>query len=200
MGVSIRSGDVLIAVDVQNDFVDGALAVPGAPGILPAVEDCIAQFEAHGLPVLATRDWHPASHCSFRDRGGPWPAHCVQGTHGAAFAGSLQKRREIRLVSKGTDPQRDAYSGFDATRLDAILRDGGARRLFVCGLATDYCVRATVLDALRLGYVVFVITDAIAAVNVKEGDGPRALEEMRRAGACCVRRADIGLAAELAHG
>jgi len=199
MGLPIRKGDVLLVVDAQNDFVDGALAVPGAARILPAIEECVAQFERLGLPVVATRDWHPPSHCSFRERGGSWPAHCVQATRGAALAGSLALRAHLPVVSKGTDPGKDAYSGFDATRLDAMLHELGARRLFVCGLATDYCVRATVLDALRLRYEVFVVNDAIAAVNARDGDGARAIEEMRGAGARFVDRSGIAFA-EAVHG
>ena len=199
MSLPIRGGDVLLVVDAQNDFVDGTLAVPGAARILPVIEGCVELFEQSDLPVVATRDWHPPMHCSFRERGGPWPAHCVQATRGAALAGGLASRTGLPVVSKGMDAGRDAYSGFDGTSLDALLRELGARRLFVCGLATDYCIRATVLDALRLGYEALVVSDAIAAVNAREGDGARAIAQMRGAGARFVDSGAIALAGAV-HG
>ncbi len=195
MPLKLQSGDVLLAIDVQNDFVGGALAVPGAKAILPRVHAYIGEFEHRGLPVIATRDWHPTNHCSFRSRGGPWPAHCVQGLLGAQFAEGSGISARARVVSKGSDPDREAYSAFEATRLDAMLRDLRAHRLFVCGLATDYCVRATVLDARRRGFEVLVLVDAIAAVDAREGDGRAAIEEMRSAGAVAISPAELDLAA-----
>ncbi|HUL96772.1 MAG TPA: isochorismatase family protein [Usitatibacter sp.] len=199
MSVSLGRGDLLLVVDVQNDFVTGSLAVPGAERIVPVVEECVTRFAHLGLPVVATRDWHPARHCSFRDRGGPWPAHCVQGTPGAALAGSLAAQNTVQVISKATHADRDAYSGFDGTGLDSLLRRLGIRRLFVCGLATDYCVRATVLDALRRGYAVFLMADAIAAVDAHPGDGGKAMHEMRLAGAVSIARSDID-SAQAIHG
>jgi nicotinamidase/pyrazinamidase len=182
MNVALQAGDVLVVVDVQVDFVSGSLAVPGAAAVLPAVNHCIERFAAHALPVVATRDWHPATHVSFRPRG-PWPPHCVGGTPGAAFAPGLRLPERAHVVDKAATPDRDAYSGFEGTRLAALLERLGARRLFVCGLATDYCVLATVRDALRLGYAAFVVRDAIRAVDVRSGDGEAALREMEGLGA-----------------
>lgn len=199
MTVRLQFADLLLVVDMQNDFIGGALAVRGADRVVAAVSCYVREFRARGLPVIATRDWHPIDHCSFRDRGGPWPAHCVQGLEGAAFPAQVALGPDVQVVSKGVHADRDAYSGFDGTALDRILRAQGASRLFACGLATDYCVRATVIDALRLGYRVFVLADAIAAVDAREGDGRRALEEMRLAGAVTIAHADID-SAKVAHG
>ncbi len=181
-------GDALVLVDVQNDFLPGgSLAVPDGDAVIPVLNRWIARFVAGNLPVFATRDWHPRDHCSFADRGGPWPRHCVAETPGAAFSGDLELPAGAQIVSKATSPDRDAYSGFDGTELAPRLRDLGANRVFVGGLATDYCVRATVLDALREGFAVVLIEDGVRAVDVAPGDGERAVEEMRSAGARRVR-------------
>ena len=185
--VSLQPGDALVVVDVQYDFLPGgSLGVPGADTILPVLRRCLDLFQQHRLPVFATRDWHPPDHCSFQEQGGPWPPHCVQGTRGAEFPPELELPSRAYIVSKGTDRDRDAYSGFQDTELHARLQERGVRRLFVGGLATDYCVKATVLDALERGYGVYVLTDAVRAVDVQPGDGKRALEEMQAAGAQCV--------------
>lgn len=179
-----RPGDALLLVDVQVDFLPGgSLAVPRGDEVVPALNGYIAEFRRRGLPILATRDWHPPDHCSFRARGGPWPPHCVAGSPGASFAAPLGLPREALVVSKATTAEADAYSGFQGTDLDASLRRLGVARLFVGGLATDYCVLNTVRDALRLGYRVLLLSDAVRAVDVHPGDGARALAEMRQAGA-----------------
>lgn len=145
------------------------------------------------VPVtVASRDWHPADHVSFGAQGGPWPVHCQAGTPGAEFHPALETGRIERVFSKGTDPAREAYSAFDETGLAAWLRERGIERLYVAGLATDYCVRASVLDALREGFRVVVLEDAIGAVNVQPGDGERALAEMRAAGASVSGSEDVG--------
>jgi nicotinamidase/pyrazinamidase len=170
----------LIVVDVQNDFCPGgALGVAGGDRLGPAIA---AAAERAGT-VVATRDLHPAGHVSFAERGGLWPAHCVAGTPGAELHPSVSGMRFDRVQDKGTDPERDAYSGFDGTDLAEYLRDRGVRRVLVVGLATDYCVRATALDAIREGFETTVLTDAVAAVDVEAGDGERALAEVRDAGA-----------------
>ena len=170
----------LIVVDVQNDFCPGgALGVAGGDRLAPAIA---AAAEAAGT-VVATRDLHPAGHVSFAERGGPWPAHCVAGTTGAELHPSVSGMRFDRIQDKGTDPDREAYSGFDGTDLAEYLRDRGVKRVLVAGLATDYCVRATALDAIREGFETTVLTDAVAAVDVEPGDGERALAEVRDAGA-----------------
>lgn len=183
------NGDALLVVDVQEDFVTGALAIAGAASIVPTVNDCIARFERLRLPVFASRDWHPHAHCSFRAQGGLWPPHCVQGMPGAAFAAELRLDPRTRIVSKGTDPSREAHSAFEGTQLEAMLRGTRIRRLFVCGLATEHSVRATVLDALARGFTVFVVTDAMRAMH--ERAGRKALEEMLAGGAMWVSAQEI---------
>jgi nicotinamidase/pyrazinamidase len=178
-------GDALIVVDVQNDFLPGgALAVPAGDEVIAPLNRAMLAFERRRLPIFATRDWHPARHCSFRDQGGPWPSHCVAGTDGAAFAASLRLPPDVRIVSKATRAEADAYSGFQGTDLAAHMRRLGCARVFIGGLATDYCVRATALDALAAGFGAVVLTDSVRAVNVHPGDSQRALAEMAARGAC----------------
>src|SRR5512135_2793459 len=178
------TGDALLVVDVQNDFLPGgALAVPHGDEVLPALNACAALFAASKLPVYASRDWHPANHCSFKAQGGPWPPHCMADTDGARFAADLRLPPDAVVISKADTPQRDAYSAFEGTDLDARLKAAGVRRLFAGGLATDYCVLKSVQDALALGYAVVLLADAVRAVEVQPGDGERALAEMRRLGA-----------------
>jgi nicotinamidase/pyrazinamidase len=177
-------GDALLVVDVQNDFLPGGtLAVVGGDAVVPLLNRCVKAFTARRLPIIATRDWHPPGHASFTTQGGAWPAHCVQGTWGARFAPGLSLPESSLIISKGADAGRDAYSGFQETDLHERLQRLGVRRLFVGGLATDYCVRSTVKDALAAGYQVVVLTDAIRAVNVKPDDGRRAEHDMVAAGA-----------------
>ncbi len=177
-------GDALVVVDVQNDFLPGgALAVPHGDQVIPALNGYVEAFTAAGLPTFATRDWHPPQHCSFRERGGPWPPHCIAGSVGAELAPSLRLPNSTVIISKGTELDRDAYSGFQGTDLDQRLRARGVSRLLVGGLATDYCVLQTVKDALSLGYRVVLLTDAIRPVNVQPGDGERAEQAMLAAGA-----------------
>jgi nicotinamidase/pyrazinamidase len=177
-------GDALLVVDVQNDFLPGgSLAVPDGDRVVPVLNRYIARFVAADLPVFATRDWHPPDHCSFAPRGGPWPPHCVAGSPGAAFAPALELPVGTTVVSKADSPERDAYSGFQGTDLADGLRAQGVRRVFVGGLATDYCVLHTVQDALAAGFAVVLLTDAVRAVEIKPGDGARALAAMQDAGA-----------------
>ncbi|HZP91570.1 MAG TPA: nicotinamidase [Burkholderiales bacterium] len=179
-----HKGDALLIVDVQNDFLPGgALAVPNGDEVVPVLNRYIERFSRLGLPIHATRDWHPADHCSFVERGGPWPKHCVAGTGGAGFAPGLALPADANIVSKATTRDEEAYSGFAGTALNAQLRSLGVGRLFVGGLATDYCVLNTVKDARALGYEVILLTDAIRAVDVKPEDGARAEAQMRRLGA-----------------
>jgi len=183
----LRTGDALVIVDMQNDFVTGSLAVPGGAEVIPVLNRYIDTFTRQHLPVIATRDWHPKSHRSFRESGGVWPAHCVAASAGAAFVPALALPPNAIVISKGTQANREAYSGFEGTDLDLQLRGLGISRLFVGGLATDYCVLNTVLGARRLGYDVFLLADAIRAVNLGAEDGSRAETEMQRAGAAAVR-------------
>jgi nicotinamidase/pyrazinamidase len=180
----LAPGDALIIIDLQRDFLQGgALAVPQGDAVIAVLNAWLDACVTAGVPVYATRDWHPADHCSFQARGGPWPPHCVAETSGAEFAPGLGLPPDAVIISKAMDATRDAYSAFDGTDLATRLQAAGARRLWIGGLATDYCVRATVLDALRLGFHVMVLTDAIRAVEVAPGDGARALDELRAAGA-----------------
>jgi nicotinamidase/pyrazinamidase len=180
----LQAGDVLLVTDIQNDFLPGgALAVAGGDEVVPVLNRYIGAFQAQGLPVYATRDWHPEKHCSFHEQGGPWPVHCVAGTHGADFAAALTLPPDTTVISKATSRDREAYSSFQGTDLDSRLRAAGIRRLFIGGLTTDYCVLNSVKDARRLGYEVFVLADAIRAVDVRPGDGQRAEAEMARLGA-----------------
>lgn len=188
---ALRKGDVLVVVDVQVDFVSGSLAIPGAAGVVEPLNAWIDAFVRNGLRIVATRDWHPANHSSFREQGGPWPAHCIAGTPGAAFAPGLKLPAETWIISKATQPDRDAYSGFEGTTLGDWLRHHHSARLFVGGLATDYCVLHTVLDACERGFGTFVLADAIAAVDARPGDGGRARAAMEQAGAAFVTLADI---------
>lgn len=182
--IRIRQGDALIIVDVQNDFLPGgALGVPDGDAVIPILDRYIDHFTGQGLPVYATRDWHPSGHCSFTGQGGPWPPHCLAGSDGAAFAANLALPVNTAVISKGTLVEKDAYSGFDGTTLHSQLQHSGIDRLFIGGLATDYCVSQTVLDALTLKYPVFLLIDAVRAVDVEAGDGERAVAEMEVAGA-----------------
>jgi nicotinamidase/pyrazinamidase len=180
--IAVHASDSLVVVDVQNDFLPGgSLAVPCGDEVVPRIARMIRVAAAHDFPIFATRDWHPPAHASFRDRGGPWPPHCVQGTRGAELAEALDLPTWAVVVSKGTDPDRDAYSGFDGTNLDAALRALRVRRLLVAGLATEHCVLRTVADALSLGYRVLLLRDAIRPLDAREG--ARAELEMARRGA-----------------
>jgi nicotinamidase/pyrazinamidase len=172
--------DALIIVDVQNDFCPGgALGVAQGDEIIPSIN----QLLKHGWLAVATMDWHPTEHCSFAPHGGPWPPHCVQGTVGAELHSSLDIDRIQLFITKATHHDKDAYSGFDGTELAEILRDKGVKRIAVCGIATDYCVSATAHDALKEGFEVLILEDAIRGVEVNPGDSQRAVEELRRAGA-----------------
>ncbi len=183
----------LVVVDVQNDFADpsGSLSVAGGEAIVPLVNDAIAQALEAGALVVATQDWHPEVTAHFAKDGGIWPVHCVRGTWGAELHPALALPADVPRVRKGTNGE-DGYSGFTvrdprtgeetATELEARLREREIERVVVCGLATDYCVKATALDGARLGFEVELLTDAIAAVDLSPDDGERSLAEMADAG------------------
>jgi nicotinamidase/pyrazinamidase len=188
MSGSPEFGDALLIVDPQVDFCPGgALPVPAGDAIFAPLNQVARRFET----VAASRDWHPADHLSFRNRGGPWPPHCVAGSAGAEFHPSLDRAVIGHVVSKGTDRDQEAYSAFSGTDLEAWLRERGVRRLFVAGLATDYCVRQSALDARAAGFDVVVLEDCVGAVDVQPGDGQRALEEMEAAGATLARSEEL---------
>ena len=182
----------LIVVDVQNDFADpdGSLSVPGGEATVPVINGEIEAARAAGATIVYTQDWHPPDTPHFEKDGGIWPVHCVQGTWGAELHPELEVVGPV--VRKGSNGE-DGYSGFtmrdpvsgetQPTELDRLLKDRGVKSVVVVGLATDYCVKATALDARALGYETTVLGDAIRAVDVQPGDGERALDEMRQAGA-----------------
>ena len=183
----------LIIVDVQNDFCPGgALAVPDGDAVVAPLSEAIERFLAAGLEVVYTRDWHPADHMSFTEQGGMWPSHCVRETGGAALHPELAVPDAPWIVSKATASEAEAYSGFEGTGLASELASRGVRRVIVGGLATDYCVKATVLDAIAAGLEVVVLEDGCRAVNVERGDGERAIEAMKRAGATMATSSELG--------
>ena len=174
----------LIVVDVQNDFCPGgSLAVANGDAVVPPLNKLMKEFLERGEPVFKTRDWHPDGSKHFAAYGGTWPIHCVQNTPGAEFHADLIDDPRITIISKGIDESADGYSGFDGTNLAQILREQGIEEVWVGGLATDYCVKHTVLDGLREGFAVKALADAMLPVNVKPGDGEQAIAEMRAAGA-----------------
>jgi nicotinamidase/pyrazinamidase len=178
--VHIEDSDALVVVDVQNDFCPGgSLAVPHGDEVVAVVNELTRAFSI----VFATQDYHPPNHSSFEAQGGPWPVHCVAGSAGAEFHPRLDTSRFDEVVRKGTDVATDGYSGFAGTDLADRLWARGATRVVVCGLATDYCVRATVIEAIGNGFDAVVVTDAVRAVDVHPGDGEDALREMVAAGA-----------------
>ena len=180
----ITNLDALIVVDVQNDFCPGgSLGVTGGDAVARKMGAIARTFAERGGKVFATQDWHPAGHLSFAAQGGQWPDHCVQDSHGAEFHAELGLPEGTRVIKKGASLDKDAYSGFIDSDLDAQLKAGGINRVYVGGLATDYCVVNTVVDALANGYETYVLADAVAAVNVEPGDGDRALHLMELNGA-----------------
>ncbi len=189
----------LVIVDIQNDFCPGgALAVKDGDTIVPVLNRYIGLFTAMGLPVFATRDWHPEKTVHFKVYGGVWPVHCVKGTRGAEFHPGLRLPDEAVIVTKGEGPDEDSYSGFEGRGpsgegLGSILRKAGIEHLFVGGLATDYCVSHTVLDGLDEGFEVTVLLDAVKGVDIREGDSEKAIEKMREMGAATAVYEDVAL-------
>lgn len=162
--------------------------MPDGDQVVPVLNEYVQKFTRAGRPVFASRDWHPPQTSHFKDRGGPWPPHCVQATEGAAFHPGLNLPATAAVVTKGTDPTDDGYSAFEAAAEDhrplgRMLDEAGIEKLYVGGLATEYCVRASVLDGLKQGLDVVVLLDAVRGIDVKPGDVARALDEMIRAGA-----------------
>jgi len=176
--------DALIIVDVQNDFCPGGtLAIDDGDRIVPVLNEWLRKAARDEAVIAASRDWHPGDHCSFRDQGGPWPPHCIRDTEGAAFHPALALPNDTIVVNKGEAQDRDNYSAFDDTGLAERLRELGVERCWIGGLAQDVCVRASVIDACNAGFTTHVLARATRPVNLDPGDGERALEEMRAAGA-----------------
>ena len=183
------SKDALIVVDVQNDFCPGGtLAVKDGDQVVPALNRHIDKFTKARLPIFATRDWHPAKTTHFNTSGGPWPPHCIQGSKGAEFHPDLKLPPDTVIVSAGMGSDEDGYSGFlgiddRGQKLADLLRQRRVERIFVGGLATDYCVKHTVLEGLKEGLKVVLLVDSVRGVNLKPGDSESAIEEMLHAGA-----------------
>lgn len=186
---TFADGDALLLVDPQNDFCPGgSLPVADGDRVMPVLSAWAAAADRARLPIFVSRDWHPARTTHFKEFGGAWPPHCVMGTHGAEFHPDFQLPGSAVIVSKGMGETEDAYSAFQArdesgTRLPMLLQDRDVRRIYIGGLTTDYCVRFSTLDALRLGIGVSLILNGMRAVNLHPRDGEQAIEEMRAAGA-----------------
>jgi nicotinamidase/pyrazinamidase len=184
-----QRGDALLLVDPQNDFCPGgSLAVPEGDQVMPVLNDWAQAAQEAGVPIFVSRDWHPPHTTHFQSGGGVWPVHCVAGTPGAEFHPKLRVPATAIVVSKGMGATEDAYSAFQArdeagTPLPELLQRHDVRRLYVMGLATDYCVKASALAGLASGLEVVVVPEGIRAVNLEPEDGPRAIDEMRAAGA-----------------
>jgi nicotinamidase/pyrazinamidase len=185
----VQETDALLIVDVQNTFCPGGtLPVTGGDTVIPPINALLPLFAGR---VYASQDWHPAEHCSFGAQGGIWPPHAIAHTDDAALHPSLNLDGISHIVQKGTQTEQDAYSAFDGTGLAQILRDAGIRRVFVTGLATDYCVKASALDAIKAGFEVVGIEDAMRAVDVNPGDGEAAIQSLRDAGATFITSGEI---------
>ncbi|MGI4843616.1 MAG: isochorismatase family protein [Janthinobacterium lividum] len=202
--IMLGKGDALLIVDLQNDFLPGgALAVPRGDLVIAPINALVDLYHGRGLPIYASRDWHPDDHCSFTAQGGPWPPHCVAATEGALFSEALTLPEEAIVISKALTAAEDAYSAFNGTGLARSMLADGITRLAVCGLATDYCVLNTVLDGIEAGFEVLLVAEATRAVEVAPGDGDRAIARMLARGAVPVRLsagqlvADVELGARL---
>ena len=183
----------LLIIDFQNDFTSGgALEVPEGDEIAEPVKRLAGHFDV----VAATRDWHPPDHASFETEGGPWPVHCVRDTHGAQFHPAMEGLELDAVVDVGQGRDDEGYSGFENSDLARLLRDHDAGEVYVCGLATDYCVRASAIDACREGFDVTVVEDAVRAVEVNPGDSERAFQDMRDAGARIASSGEVLAGAE----
>jgi nicotinamidase/pyrazinamidase len=186
---SLDSKKALLVVDVQNDFCPGgALGIHGGHKIIPILNKCIKFFEKENLPIIVTRDWHPKVTKHFEQFGGVWPEHCVEGSPGAMFHPDIELPKEALVMSKGMDPEKDSYSAFHAIdssgmALPNLLKIFGITEIYIGGLATDYCVKYSALDALKDGLEVFILTDAIAGVDLQPEDSSLALQEMVSIGA-----------------
>ncbi len=179
----ITNKDCLIIADVQNDFLPGGtLGIAESDQIIPVLNEYINVFKAVNAPILASRDWHPPKHISFYAQRGPWPPHCVKDTPGAQFSPDLKLPSNTFVVSKATDSGKEAYSVFDETDLEAQLRTLGIQRVFIGGLATDYCVVNSVIDGRKLGFALVVLVDATRGINLHAGDVERAFETMAALG------------------
>lgn len=183
-----RKNKALIIVDVQNDFCPGgALPVPKGGEVVPIINRLMRLFKRR----IFTQDWHPENHCSFKRQGGKWPKHCVRYSRGAELRGDLDFYGQDLVFFKGTDPNKEAYSGFEGNKLEKVLKEKKVGRVYICGLATDYCVKATALDAKKAGFETFVVLDACRGVEKEKGDIGEAIKEMYGAGIEIIFSEDI---------
>jgi nicotinamidase/pyrazinamidase len=190
--VDLGKSDALIIVDVQIDFCPkGSLPVPEGDQIVPVLNDYIRLFTKSSAKLIATRDWHPANHMSFKEYGGSWPPHCIKQSEGAKFHPDLNLSSTTTILSKAMDPNKESYSGFDDTDLASELKAQGINRVFVGGLATDYCVKSTVLESLKLGFETVLLLDATRGLNLIPGDVEKAIDEMTLNGAEISNLADF---------
>ncbi len=188
----MRAKDALVVVDVQSDFLPGgAIAVRGGRQIVPRLNAVIEAFAKDSRAVFFTRDWHPPDHVSFEGNGGMWPRHCVRDTPGAEFDSELRIPETATVISKGTEPRLEAYSAFSGTGLEKVLSDSGVARVILGGLATEYCVKETAVDALRFGFAVVVLKDCVMGVEHERGDSERALEEIISRGGRLITSVDF---------
>jgi nicotinamidase/pyrazinamidase len=180
----LKNSDALLITDIQKDFLPGgALPIDGGDEIIPVLNNYIKRFVDVKSHILASRDWHPPNHISFKAQGGPWPPHCIQETNGAKFSPDLKLPTHTIIISKATNPEKEAYSAFDGTSLAHELNTLDVKRLFVCGLATDYCVVNTVVDARNLGFETVVLLDGTLGINVEPDDVDKAIKTMLENGA-----------------
>jgi nicotinamidase/pyrazinamidase len=179
----LKSSDALLITDIQNDFLPGgALPVAGGDEIIPVLNEFTKRFQDVQAWIFASKDWHPPNHVSFKQQDGPWPSHCIQETKGAKFSPKLKLAKDTVVVFKAMNPMRESYSVFDETYFADWLKERDVHRLFIGGLATDYCVLNTVLDARKLGLETVVLLDATRGINVDVGDVERAIERMLKVG------------------
>lgn len=193
MKIRLNAKDALIVVDVQVDFLPGgALAVPHGDKVIPVLNRYIKLFSETGMPIFFTRDWHPLGHLSFKDNGGIWPSHCVAESPGALFSPELKVPFEHKyIVSKGIKHEFDAYSGFQDTQLLALMQERGIRRVFVGGLATEYCVKNTIEGAINLGFSTVLLLDAVQGIEQAPGDCAKVVDQLLRRGAFAMNLHDF---------
>ncbi|MCX7760716.1 MAG: nicotinamidase [Hydrogenothermaceae bacterium] len=191
MKVNLTNKDALIVVDMQNDFMPyGVLPVKDADKIIPTINWYVDIFSKAGQPVFFTRDWHPENHISFKGFGGIWPPHCIADTEGSKFHPDLKIPEDNKfIISKGTSRDFDAYSGFQGTILDTLLRERGIKRIFICGVATDFCVKNTALGGINLGFQVFILEDSIKGVF--EDSSKNAVDTLLKEGAVLINKYEI---------
>ncbi len=192
LDLNLTAKDTLLVTDIQMDFLPGgALPVPEGDLVIPVLNEYLRIFEKTRAHIIASRDWHPRNHISFKAQGGPWAPHCIQETEGAKFSPALKLPKDVMIVSKATDPHKEAYSVFVGTQLADTLKAQGVTRVFMGGLATDYCIVHSVLDARKMGFDVVVLVDGSRGINVNPGDVNKALNAMAKSGAEQITLADF---------